>query len=635
MKRRILILIIAIQPCVKLLCQANVSLYSVSSLSEDLKKNANAVYRLDEGILEVTSDSKYTFKTRQVITLLNKNAAHHLNQTLYYNKFQKIENVAFKIYDTAGNLVRSYQKRDFNSRDYTDEMSLYTDDKLLYLEAASPGYPCTLDILCERKATSYIALPNWVIASPEESVEYSSFIVKLAPSANIKYRALNTEIKPSIETVAGVKTYKWITANIPASKAERDSYASYNLPTIELTADAFEYDGYRGSFKTWQSFGAWNYQLYEEPKPFNNDDIQTIHSLVANDKSDREKIKILYTYLQHNMRYVSIQLGIGGFKPFAVKYVNDKKYGDCKALTNYMRYVLKVAGINSYPALINAGYNKKPADADYPSDPFNHVILCVPQKNDSVWLECTSNNNEYGFLGSFTENKNALLLTEKGGVLVSTPKSKYINNVLSTKTIITLDDEGGSQVKSDLFCTGDFWNLYYQVMKQSDIQRKNIFINYLHYKMPEQFDVISKPDVANRKQLNLALSYDQLYDFKTGSKLFFKPRLNSISNEDIQPVLSRKFDYIFEFPYEKTDTTIYLLPPGITIDKLPVKKEMQNEYASYRNEYIKNESGNAITVIANLVLKKCLVPPADYLEVATFFQQVNRSETEKFVLKKN
>lgn len=618
----------------RIFSQVSLSMYSALNLPENLKKDANAIYRLDEGILDVETASKYTYKTHQVVTLLNKDAGHHLTQKWYFNKFLKIENITFKIYDALGNQVKSYQKKDFNMRDYIDEVSLYTDDKVLYLETSAPGYPCTIEIICERRATGYIELPDWPIASPNESVEHSLFIVKVAPSLKIKYRSLNTEIKPLIETLPDTKTYTWTAKDIIAFKPEPDTYTSHNLPKIEIVADAFEYDGYKGEFKSWQTFGAWNYQLYEDVKPFTNDEIEKIQTLVANCKTDEEKIKVLYTYLEQNMRYVSIQRGIGGFKPFPVKYVNDKKYGDCKALTNYMRYMLKTAGINSYPALVNAGYNKPPADHNFPSDPFNHVILCVPLKKDSVWLECTSNNNEYGFLGSFTENKHALLLTEKGGVLVATPESNYRNNILNTKTIITLDDEGTSKVKGEIYCTGDFWNMFYHIMKQDDEHKRNIFINYLNYKIPDKFKIGALPDQGNGKRFDLNLSYDQQYDFKTGNKLFFRPRLHTLSDEDIQPVTGRKFDYIFDFPYNKTDTTIYILPQNATVDKLPAKKELTNEYASYRNEYVKDDSGKVVTVIANLLLKKRIIPPADYLMVANFFQDIKRTENEKFIVQR-
>jgi hypothetical protein len=615
--------------------QVTFSNYSSSDLPEDLKKDANAIYRLDEGTLDIISPSKYNFRTHQVITLLNSEAAHHLRQTLFYDKFEKIENVVFKIYDAFGSLVKTYQKKNFETKDYLDNISLYTDDKILFIEAAAPGYPCTIEVLSEKTVSSYIALPSWTIASPEESVEYSSFTVNVPASFDLKHRELNIDLKAEVNNSGDLKTYKWTTKNVTALKYEADSYGFYNFPRIEIAPQIFEYDGFKGELKSWQTFGAWNYPLYEEDKPFTKEDIQKIEALVSTCKTDRDKIKVLYNYLKQTTRYVSIQLGIGGFKPFPVKYVNDKKYGDCKALTNYMRYLLKTVGIKAYPALVNAGYNKMPADINFPSQRFNHVILCVPLEKDTVWLECTSNKNEPGFLGSFTEDKYALLLTEKGGVLVSTPKSTCTNNVLSTKSIISLDAEGGSYIKGNVFCTGDFWDLFYEVMQQGQDSKKNTFISYLHYKIPEKFEMNERPDSANGKQFDLTLSYEQQYEFKTGNKFFLKPRLTMLSDEDIKPVAARKFDYIFEFPYNKIDTTVYILAPGTTVDKLPLKKQIENEYASYTNEYIKNEAGTVVTIIGNLCLKKRIIPPAEYLKVADFFQVVNRSENEKFIVLKN
>jgi hypothetical protein len=609
--------------------------YSSLDLPKDLKENANAVYRLDEGILTVLSPSKYNFKIHQVITLLNKEAAHHLRQNLYYDKFHKIERVTFRVFDAAGYLFKTYERKNFETKAYLDDISLYTDDKLLYLEAAAPGYPCTVEIIWEKSVSSYIELPNRIIGPPDESVESFSFTVKVPESLDIKYRELNVKLNPVIEIINNVKTYVWASKNIIALKYEEDSYELDNLPTIEIVPQVFEYDGYKGELKSWQTFGAWNYQFYEEANPFSKDVVQYIQSLVAKCKSNREKIGVLYNHLKKTMRYVSIQLGIGGVKPFPANYVDEKKYGDCKALTNYMRCVLKTVGIKSYPALINAGRNNRPADINFPADPFNHVILCVPLINDTIWLECTSNNNEAGFLGSFTENKNALLLTENGGVLVPTPKSAHDSNILSSKTVIAIDDNGGSKVSGSIFCKGDFGGLFYEMMKRDQEQRKHILINYLHYKIPEKFEIFAKGDSANGKQFNLNLFYEQQYDFKTGTKLFSSPRLASLCHEDITLSATRKHDYLFDFPYCKIDTTIYLLPAGMTVDKLPAKKEIDNEYVSYKNEYLKNEPGTIVTVIGTLSLKKSILPPSDYLQVAILFQDIKRNENEKFIIIKN
>src|SRR5205085_1313734 len=122
---------------------------------------------------------------------------------------------------------------------------------------------------------------SWIISQPNESVEYSSFIVKTPPLFDIRYRELNIELKPVIETLEDKKMFTWTTKNIPASKYEDDSYTSYNLPKIEIVPQTFEYDGYKGELKSWQSFGAWCYQLFEEVKPFNKEDIEKIQALVV------------------------------------------------------------------------------------------------------------------------------------------------------------------------------------------------------------------------------------------------------------------------------------------------------------------------------------------------------------------
>lgn len=72
-----------------------------------------------------------------------------------------------------------------------------------------------------------------------------------------------------------------------------------------------------------------------------------------------EKIIRLYGFMQQNTRYISIQLGIGGWQPFSAEFVGQKGYDDCKALTNYMQSLIKHAGIKSYYALIKSGDGSK------------------------------------------------------------------------------------------------------------------------------------------------------------------------------------------------------------------------------------------------------------------------------------
>lgn len=608
--------------------------YSSFSISDSLKKHADAVYRLDEAYVDISSPSKYSYKSHSIVTLLNKNAQHHLNQSIVFDKFMKIDNIEIKVYDALGLPVKKYTKKDFQTSNYDDRMSLYTDDKILHLEAVAPGYPCTIETSYEYKMTSYVSLPGWNIVSPDEAVESSRYVVSVPAALDIRYHVYGIDVTPSIETVGENKTYTWVAHNVIAEPAEANTYGTTH-PHIQIAPNAFEYDGYKGDMKTWKNYGEWGYALFNDPKPLDKQQTEEILTATAACKSDKEKVKLLYERLKKNTRYVNISLGIGGYKPFPVQFVQTKKYGDCKALTNYMRYMLKAAGINSYPALVNAGYNKTPASPGFPAQVFNHVILCVPLQSDTVWLECTSNNNECGVLGNSTENKNALLLTENGGVLVATPKSNCNENILSTKTIINVNTEGGSQTTSAVYCKGDFTDLFDYAIQLSNDEQKNIFVNSFHYRTPDRFMLQYKGDSAEGNLFSVSLDYDQQYDFKAGSKIFFPQKINRLCNEDFNNTVDRKHNYIFNYPYKRTDTTVFVLPAGTTIENLPAAKEISNAYLYYNNSISKNEAGNIITVVAELSIKRQLVPPKDYHEVMGTLSMINQNEKEKIVLKKS
>lgn len=609
--------------------------YSSFGIPDSLKTNAHAVNRLDEGIIDIQSPTKFVFTQHQVVTLLNKDANYHLRQRFYFDKDYKVDDVEVRLFDALGIEVKRYRKKDFETVNYVDNMSLFTDNKLLKLDIPPLAYPFTIEVKSQQTANGYIELPDWMVGGVGQSVEVCRFAVSVPKDLDVQYKTWYLHNKPFTNITGNIKTYQWEMKNRVACKIDDDGYeARSRVPKIELVPVHFEYDGLKGQLNSWENLGKWMYSLYNDPKAFSPLRVGDLKALVSRCASDKEKIKVLYEYMQSNMRYVSIQLGIGGFKPFPVSFVDDKKYGDCKALTNYMRYMLKTVGINSYPALINAGYNKMPVDPSFPADVFNHVILCVPTGKDSVWLECTSNSLATGMLGTFTENKYALLLTEQGGKLVPTPKSKSHDSRQHTRTTITLHAEGNATVSSNIYCTGEFWDsYYYYYFQQNSDDLKNIFVKYLHYKSPETFELTTPVDSADGHQFSLQANYEQLYDFKAGPKLFLKPRIHPICLEDVPMVKERKDAYLFRFPYEKSDTTVFILPPGFEPDNIPPVKEINSKYGQYRQEVIHDASKHTLTVIAQLSLKYHIIPPADYAALAEFFYTVKKQESEKLVIK--
>ncbi|WP_018616172.1 DUF3857 domain-containing protein [Segetibacter koreensis] len=608
--------------------------YAVNNIAEDLKKDAKAVYRLDEAYLEVLSPSKYILKVHQITTILSPEGAEHLQQSLWFDKFNRVVDIEATVLNSSGRETQKYKKKDFSIQSYNDGISLATDDKIMHLSLSAPEYPCTIDVTYTIDVSGYIDLPNWYMNNSTSSVEQFRYIVKVPADLGIRYRSLNMNLSPVIEDNGNAKVYTWETKNIAVNTIDAGGYEGGRyLPQIEVSPNVFEYDGHKGEFKNWSDFGKWCYGLYEEKDPFSESRTAEIKRLVNSIADVRSKVTVLYDYLKKNMRYVSVQFGIGGYKPFPVRFVDEKKYGDCKALTNYMRNLLTVAGIKSYPALINAGYNKAPVAPEFPQNVFNHVILCVPDGRDSVWLECTSNNSEAGFLGSFTENKNALLLTENGGVIVSTPKSNYNKNVFTTINDIAINEEGGAEVKSTLETSGSFFELLDQVRQLEEGKQNELFVQYLNYKEPDEFHLAQHDEFSEKHQLNLKLTYAKLFDFKAGNKFFFPKTINKLCDERLNAVNSRKIEYVFHFPYKKVDTTIFHLPADFKVESLPENKQLADEYISYKREVAFDETLNTLKIVSTLSLMKNVIAPEQYNKVCELFNEIEKEENTKLVLK--
>ncbi len=175
--------------------------------------------------------------------------------------------------------------------------------------------------------------------------------------------------------------------------------------------------------ESWRNFGSFVYQLIKG-KDILPDAIKAkVHELVSNAHSDKEKIDKLYEFFQRSTRYVSVQLGIGGWEPYNAAYVAGKGYGDCKALANYMQSILKEA----YRILLYARLCRRTTvmqetgNRIISSQQFNHVILLYPSARDTTCLSVPT--NAAGRLcGWIYCQPKALMIREDGGFLVSTPR---------------------------------------------------------------------------------------------------------------------------------------------------------------------------------------------------------------------
>jgi hypothetical protein len=336
--------------------------------------------------------------------------------------------------------------------------------------------------------------------------------------------------------------------------------------------------------------------------------------------------------MQSKTRYVGIQLGIGGYQPFDATMVDKTGYGDCKALSNYMVSLLEVVGINAHYTLVRAGANRAGIDIAFPSSQFNHVIVAVPQLSDTIWLECTSQTNPFGYMGEFTGDRHALMITDHGGKIVKTPRYRAEDNVQLRTGNVYLDLSGNAKATVQTTYRGLQYennNLDRVLNDQFDGQKKwiqnNVSIpsfDVTNFKMVNNKDII--PSAVVKTDLTL-----QRFAIVSGKRIFITPNLMNRSTYALDKLDARKSTIVWRSPFTAIDTIKYNLPEGIYPEFLPEAVNVKSRFGEYQSSYTVDQ--HQLIYIRRFKMERGEYPPDAYNEFAEFFKNVNKADNTKLV----
>lgn len=610
------------------------SIYSALTIPDSLKKDADIIMREENIRLSIKDKNTARYEVHQVLTVMNEQAKKYLTFVQFSDKFHVLDDAEIMVYDQMGAKKNTYSKKEMNAQNYGE--GLVPEGKVTYFNVNAPSYPITVEFNYSIKFKGIFSLPAYDIHSPWQAIQHSVFEIETPTDLGVRYKLVNTNQQPQVNHDGSKDIYKWELKNLKAYKLEKHSGSAFSYEPVVLVApNKFQLDDYEGDMTSWKNFGAWIDNLYLKTAGLPEDKKIFYRQLVKDATTDREKAAILYNYMQNNMRYVSIQLGIGGIRPFPASFVDDKKYGDCKALSNYLKSALDAVGVKSNLVIIQGSNTPRNVLEDFPANYFNHCILNIPQAKDTIWLECTSTTLPFAQLGPFTENRKAMMVTEQGGVLVNTPTSNYKTNTQTVSTVIEVNEDGGAKIKSNLTLWGDgrdeLLNRYHDLKED---EKRRFFISNMEWKQPDNFEISNSKDKANPYLVSAVMDYEKIFSFNAGSKLFFEPRLYPVFDEEIPEYQNRKNDYYFICPYQSIDTTVYKFPAGFSMENLPKNKLVEFPFAYYTCNYNWDATTRTLTAIALLQIKERVIKAADYTKLVDFRKQVMADINEKIVMKK-
>lgn len=631
------IFLMAILLCVKTIVLAQeANILSSLTIPEILKADANAVIRLQKTTITVTSATQLIVKEKRIVTVLNKLGKTHVDAYKHYDEDTKITKLSAIIYDALGKKKKKYSKGDFTDVSAVDGGTLYSDSRVKVLEYTPTSYPYTIVIESEYKNSSTGFIPKWFpLENYYLSVEKS--IYELHNPQNIPFRKKEKNFKGfAIEKSSNENSLSYSLTNQKAIKYENHTVNFEDFsPNLSISLNEFSLKGVKGNAKNWKEFGFWMYdKLIFNRNQLSPNTVVKIKNLVKNASTSIEKAKIIYEYVQNKTRYISVQIGIGGWEPITANKVDDVGYGDCKGLTNYTKALLDAVGVKSYHTIVYAGNNKN-IDNDFTALQGNHMILNLPNEGNDIWLECTSQTIPFGFLGDFTDDRNVLVITPEGGIIKRT--TSYINdkNLQLNNAIITLLTNGdmSATIEKKSYGTqyGDRYHIKNYTKKELDKHYKSRVWNYNNNLEIENVvlennkEKIEFTEKINANIKNFATVKDNSYLFK----------LNVFNRITSTPKRYRNRKRVLEIDrgFTDKDSFTFKIPEGYSILNLPLNKYISNKFGTYKIAFEKiNET--SFKYNREFSLKKGIHPKEEYKAYRKFRKTVAKYDNLRTELTK-
>lgn len=607
--------------------------YAVDSIPENLLLNANAIIREHSEDYILKSVNDMTVKETHVVTIMSAAGDRYSTVLIPYNPTTKVSNIKVEMLDGAGKVIKTFAKKDFSDYTNTPSAALYVDDRILVLRTISTKYPFTLKTSYETSTSNTIYLSRF---SPFNAyniaLEKSNFTITNNSGINIRTKINDKPLAKVSESKDG-NVWKYSYQNVPAITHEDLSPSlDYLIPDVEFSPEKFTLAGRQGDLTDWNSFGKWYYNDLIDPVSKISPEISAEVAALNLTGTTSDKVKTLYQYMQNKTRYVLIAMGIGGWQPMPASEVSKKGYGDCKALTNYMRTLLQAAGIPSYFAVIYSDDSVITFDKNFPKLSGNHAILMVPTEKDPIWLENTSQRIAFNHLSYSSHNRNVLAVNENGIKIIDTPtyKPEQSKELLVAK--VQLEEDGGITSNANFIFTGGQYdtNLSLFTLKNDEIQEA---LKNRHYNL--QIDKITVDNLLNNRD-DVKISYDlnlkvKSFSKKLGNDLFF-PVMPFYQATTFSSNAERKLPFETAFPFQDDYEIEFTAPIGYRFSDLPDAAEFSTEFGSYSILY--KMKGEKLVVNRVLTIKKGLYPKEKFKDYVDFRKKTATKDNTKILITK-
>lgn len=585
----------------------------------------------------IYSNSKFEITEEYEVVINNKKGLRHSMFVDYHDKFKSIRQVKIVVKDKEGKKIKTLDKSDaidikFSSNNEID------DSRMLYVDPKYKQYPFSVIISSKSVFNGFLSLPSWIPRNTYNlEVQRAGLVLKYPKNykVNLLEEHLTTALKGAkneshLGKEIDFEVLRWKVQDL-AAVSENVNFKTFyaETPKVLLSPSTFKLDGLDGSLESWRDFGNWFLKLNEDRDHLTFETKAMLDSMKSAFKPT-ELVERIYNYMQDNTRYISIQLGIGGFQTIPSDVVEDTGYGDCKALTNYMKSMLSYVDVSSNYILVRAGNDAPEVISSFPSNQFNHVFLGIPMKQDTVLLECTSQMLPADYIGTFTDDRNVLWVESDSSKIIRSRKYDEKENIQATTGEIVIDKEGNATVKATMVNSGVFFDDMMRYEHTTNEDAKQYYSKKFTYK---DFSINEMSySRGNRDTATFDLNFDLAINKvarMTSEKMLVPVNLwlpidKYLNNDRRSSSVDIKRAFKIKSTFELS------IPNNFWLKNIPEGIKIESQFGDYF--FTVDQSEGKFIITREVVFEKGFYEGETYDLFNKHFQKIKRSDNTKLVL---
>ncbi|MHB0998923.1 MAG: DUF3857 domain-containing transglutaminase family protein [Armatimonadota bacterium] len=594
--------------------------------------NAGYINLIDESKHVIKADGSWVTTTRTAMKICNERGRDAANIQLPYNSaFEKIKIIRARTIKKDGTVVELKPEEIREISPYSG-YAMYSSVKAKVMIMPAVENDCIIDYEWSVSGKNSIMASHFWISwyyQAHEPIMQSKFILETPADRAFKQVSHNTKIESKVTVSKDGKTkiYVW------ESGAQPEINPEPHMPPLSEICPWFELS----SVNSWNDIGDWYWKLIKPQMRLTPQIKNLVTDLTKGKKSDADKARAIFYWVEDNIRYVGLEFGTGAYEPHSANDVYMNKYGDCKDQATLLVTMLKSAGITAHPVLVPVGYKGSTGKRLPSPGIFDHAIGLAEIDGKQVWLDTTAEVCPFGDIPESDRGREVLIIKESGGEFVKIPVFTAEDNFVDQQVKIKLNENGGITASVAWSSEGN-----------GELSTRATYKYSKPSKVKEGLEATASSICPGAKLIDFSLNSSDKkdepvkvnYSFQAdgwanqaGKFLIFRPSLyQSVGSQTPFTSPERKYELVFgETSVDSANTSI-TLPDGYKVEEIPGSIKLDTDFSSYEKTYSLN--GSELVVSEKLVRKAARVPSNRYADVKKFFEDLIQAQKQQVVLRK-